>query len=194
MGSTCSLEVYKEQATGEAPTVRGYHSFDALAQKCYVIGGRSRGNLLVDREQFVCVYDAATKHWLPHAHVTDSPTSRSSHGSLAVSRNQLLICGGTATHKQRLDDTHVLKVGAKGISWSQLRIPPLPTGLKFISACITQLLSGFTARAVAVQWQSGLQNACLLAACAAVLNHRQHDSTVWRCQTTSQDSPVSFMV
>ena len=127
--ATCSLEVYKEQATGEAPTVRGYHSFDALAQKCYVTGGRSRGNLLVDKDQFVCIYDAATKQWLPPAHLPDTPTSRSSHGSLVVSRNQLLICGGTATHKQRLDDTHVLKIGSKGVSWSQLCIPPLPAGL-----------------------------------------------------------------
>ena len=127
--ATCSLEVYKEQATGEPPTVRGYHSFDALAQKCYVTGGRSRGNLLVDKDQFVCIYDAAAKQWLPPAHLPDTPTSRSSHGSLVVSRNQLLICGGTATHKQRLDDTHVLKIGSKGVSWSQLCIPPLPAGL-----------------------------------------------------------------
>lgn len=158
---TCSLEVYQEQATGEPPTVRAYHSFDALAQKCYVIGGRSRGNLLVDKDQFVCVYDAATKQWLPSTHLPNPPISRSSHGSLAVSRNQLLICGGTATHKQRLDDTHVLKIGSKGMSWSRLCIPPLPTGLKSLSALHQ---SAFTAthcrRTEAAHRQGGPQIAC----------------------------------
>lgn len=138
-----SLEVYKEQAAGQPPTVRGYHSFDALAHKCCVVGGRRGGELLMDKEQFVCVYDAAAKQWLPPVHLPNLPTPRTSHGSLVVSRNQLLICGGTASYKQRLDNTHVLKIESKRMSWSRVRIPPLPTGLR--SCQHVWLVPGFTA-------------------------------------------------
>lgn len=137
--------MYKEQATGQPPTVRGYHSFDALAHKCCVVGGRRGGDLLMDKEQFVRVYDAAAKQWLPPVHLPNLPTPRTSHGSLVVSRNQLLICGGTASFKQRLDDTHVLKAESKRMSWSRVRIPPLPTGLRSRQHCIVWLGPGFTA-------------------------------------------------
>ena len=122
--------MYKEQPNGNPPTVRGYHSFDTLAQKCYVIGGRTGSDLLLSGDQFLCVYDAASNQWLPPVHLSNMPTPRSSHRSLVVSSNQLLICGGTAKRKKRLDDTQVLRLGSRGVSWSQLCIPALPSGLQ----------------------------------------------------------------
>lgn len=129
--ATCSLEVYQEQPRGIPPTVRGYHSFDTLAERCFVIGGRTTQEALLVGNQFVCEYDAAAKQWLPPALLPNAPIPRSSHRSAVVSSNQILICGGSGRgkHRKRMDDTQVLRVGSKGLSWSRLPIPPLAKGL-----------------------------------------------------------------
>lgn len=127
----CSLEFYKEQPRGIPPTVRGYHSFDALAQRCFVIGGRTTSETLLVGDQFLHEYDAAAKQWLAPKLLPHTPVSRSNHSSVVVSSNQLLICGGAGGggRRKRMDDTQVLRLGSRGLSWSRLPIPPLPTGL-----------------------------------------------------------------
>ncbi|KAL3154078.1 hypothetical protein ABBQ32_013617 [Trebouxia sp. C0010 RCD-2024] len=127
---TDSLEFYKEQPRGIPPTVRGYHSFDALAQRCFVIGGRTTSETLLVGDQFLHEYDAAAKQWLAPKLLPHTPVSRSNHSSVVVSSNQLLICGGAGGggRRKRMDDTQVLRLGSRGLSWSRLPIPPLPTG------------------------------------------------------------------
>lgn len=135
----CSLEIYQEQPRGIPPTVRGYHSCNALAQRCIVIGGRTTSQRLLVGDQFLHEYDAAAKQWLAPVLLPNTPIARSGHSSVVVSSNQLLICGGAGIgkHNKRMDDTQVLRLGAKGLSWSRLSIPPLPTG---VPTCVGQRL------------------------------------------------------
>ena len=126
----CSLQVVKLDPAGNLPTVRGYHSFHTMGQRCYVVGGRTTSELLLMGDQFVGVYDAATNQWVESVLGSNpSPTPRSSHRGIALSSNQILICGGTGRHKKRLRDTQVLRLGSNGVlTWSHTCVPSLGSG------------------------------------------------------------------
>ena len=58
-------EVAALEVSGPAPDGRGYHSFTALGQRCYAIGGRTTHNQLYENAEMVAVFDVPSRRWLP---------------------------------------------------------------------------------------------------------------------------------
>ena len=100
-----------------------------MGDSCYAVGGRTTKDVLLTGEHFVCIYDAAANQWMKPAKLRNSPTPRTSHTSVVVGSNQLVICGGVAKHKHRLNDSQVLSTRADGcLAWSQPALSPFTSG------------------------------------------------------------------
>lgn len=135
------MQVTKVKSSGDAPTVRGYHSFHIMGKRCYVIGGRTASETLLTDDDFLCIYDAVANAWVKQAALPNTPAPRSSHRGVALGSNQLVICGGAGKTKKRLEGTHVLRLSSKGtLAWSCLNIPPLPIGMQARACMIVSLL------------------------------------------------------
>lgn len=58
-------EVTALGVSGPVPKMRGYHTFTALGQRCYAVGGRTTHNYLVEGSEVVAVFDVPSRRWLP---------------------------------------------------------------------------------------------------------------------------------
>ena len=105
----CSLTVERIEPQGVPPTIRAYHSFSILGNRCYVIGGRTSNETLIVGDEIVRVYDVATHQWTADI-ASGSFSTRSNHKAVEVSRDQLVITGGTGKLKSKMADTQIQKV------------------------------------------------------------------------------------
>ena len=125
----CSLVVERLHPSGEAPTPRAYHTFNAMGNKCYVVGGRTTEDSLIKGSQMLRVYDVVANDWTCPDAASGSLSCRSSHKAVVVGRNRLILCGGSGKSKLRMDDTHLLRLDSEGrLSWRALSVSPFSTG------------------------------------------------------------------
>ena len=111
------------------PQVRAYHSFNAVGNRCYALGGRTGQESLLVGGQILCIYDAAVNEWTSGYPVPSSFLTRSNHRAAVVAGNHIVICGGTGTRKSKMDDTHILRVAGNGqLTWRQLPPAAFHTG------------------------------------------------------------------
>ena len=105
-----------------------------LGNRCYVIGGRTSNETLIVGDEIVRVYDVATNQWTADV-ASGSFTARSNHKAVEVSRDQLVITGGTGKLKSKMADTQILKVASNGqMSWQRNALTPFETGRLSLSA------------------------------------------------------------
>ncbi|KAK9831836.1 hypothetical protein WJX81_000216 [Elliptochloris bilobata] len=122
-------------ASGAQPEVRAYHSMTLLGDpsgggaRCVVVGGRNDGGLILAREA-VAVYEFRANRWVAPARCISglAPASRSSHKAVAVGSGMLLF-GGAARDKERLNDMHWLGPAASALSRLEW-IQAVPSGAR----------------------------------------------------------------
>eukprot|EP00887_Chlorella_sp_A99_P001699 scaffold8.g1699.t1 len=128
--NTLTGEVAQVRVQGTVlPEPRAYHSFTAMGERCYMLGGRHKDVRLLEGRQMVAVFDAATSRWSLPVVTGLEMEPRSSHRAVALPHG-VLVFGGAGDKKRRFADLRCLVVppGGGGLSWQLLGEPPAEGG------------------------------------------------------------------